>query len=212
MRSCAAARIVVTRIRRASHRAHRLNGAGIGLGLGVTISLWPSKSSANAARAPLFSVPAIGCAGTNARTPHRDICAHARSRHAWCCGVGHDRLPARCGAIWASTARSGQHATARVASCTASAGSVAISSMCPAPRASRLARLRPTPTTRATDLRFFSARQASRQSGRRRKQRACPPVGSATCATVFFRARAFMRRGIAAALRESARFPLRGRC
>jgi len=104
MRSCAAARIVVTRMPASFHIALTVLTARASVsGSGVTISLWPSKSSANAARAPLFSVPAIGAPAQTRerRTRYLRACAitsrlvlRRRSRSSSCemrCNLGQHR-------------------------------------------------------------------------------------------------------------------------
>ena len=200
-------------------RGHHPDGAGIGLGLGRHDQLVAIEQARQTRRARRFSrCRRSGAPAQTAQTPHRDNCERSRSHRVWCCRHRLRSCAARgAGAICASTAAvwpSGTASSTKSASFTATAGSVAISSMMPSRRAaSRLARLRPTPTTCATALRFLSASANEPPIKPTPKMTSLPSCGGRYAQhRAASRWRLFMRREIAAALRGNARFPIRGRC
>jgi hypothetical protein len=129
---------------------------------GVRITLRFSNKSAKAARAPLLSVPATGCAGTNLeRRAPRKRCAQAMTSRLVLPASVITAWAGRCGAMALITAGiwpTGVARSTRSASRTACAGFRDASSITFSLNASaRLLCVRPTPTTRRTARARLSA-------------------------------------------------------
>ena len=144
-----------TRVRRSTSQAcsTAAHARGAFSGSGVSTTRRSRNRSALRRRAPLFSAPAIGCAGTNCAILSRQ--ARARRRHhvlLGAAGVGDQGSPAERGAMRRITARHLRRPASPAAPGrrrARAAGRRRLRSM--TPRSSAAARLRgsrPTPTTR----------------------------------------------------------------
>ena len=140
----------------------------------------PLNRSAIAASAPLFSAPAIGCAGHELReAPRRAPRAPRRPRRDLVLPASVTTVAGpRCGAMRcedrARSAPTGAATQHQVGAAHGGAGVVArfVDDAELAARARALAGVRPTPTTRRDRARALAARaRTSRRSGRRRRRR-----------------------------------------
>ena len=163
--SCSSASMRLTFAPQADHAASTVATEALAFSFsGVSTTRRPWNSSALAAAAPLFSAPAIGCAGHEARDPLAQRLARRGDDVALgAAGVGDQRLripraTAKIAGNWAT----GAATSTRSASRAAAPGSGAMASMTPRSSASlRLAALRPTPTT-VRDLPCLLQRQRER--------------------------------------------------